>query len=38
MLRSSMKTPLNPVAEGVLKESVDRFVKIGRQTRELSAV
>jgi len=34
---SSDKTPLVPVIESVLKESVDRFTKTGRQPSPLSA-
>ena len=37
MLGSSIKTPLNPVVELVLKESVDRFTKTGRQASPLGA-
>ena len=37
MLGSSIKTPFNPVLECVLKESVDKFPKTGRQPIRLSA-
>ena len=37
MLGSSGKTPSNPVIDSDLKESVDRFTKIGRQSRAVSA-
>ena len=37
MLGSSFKTPLSPVVETILKESVDRFTKTGRQASPLGA-
>ena len=37
MLGSSNKTPLSPVVETILKESVDRFTKTGRQASPLGA-
>lgn len=36
MLWSSGKTPLVPVVDRVLKESVDRFAEAGRQTAPLN--
>ena len=37
MLGSSIKTPSNPVLDSVLKDSIDRFTKTGRQASPLSA-